>query len=156
MARNAEKAMTTLARWRKMKEDEEKGPTIKRLNNVNECHNVTHAEKFRRGIIKEVTKKIAQIQNRVFFSLFIISTSLLCIVGLGEYKIRNLNDEINRLLRQKACWENRIKELGGVDWKKIAPKMLNEEGKEAPGAWGYKCVASSFYRLTASALPQIL
>ena len=70
MARNAEKAMTALARWRKMKEDEEKGPSIKKPNDVNECYNVTHAEKFRRDIIKEVAKKITQIQNREFFRHF--------------------------------------------------------------------------------------
>jgi hypothetical protein len=36
--------------------------------------------------------------------------------GLGEHKIRDLNDEINRLMREKHQWEKRIKELGGVDY----------------------------------------
>lgn len=36
-ARNAEKAMTALARWRRMKEEEEKGPVAKRPNDVSEC-----------------------------------------------------------------------------------------------------------------------
>jgi pre-mRNA-splicing factor ISY1 len=58
--------------------------------------------------------------------------------GLGEYKIRDLNDEINKLLREKAHWEDRVKELGGTDFKKTAPKMLDNEGKEVPGTRGYK------------------
>lgn len=72
-------------------------------------------------------------------------SSLSSAAGLGEYKIRDLNDEINKLLRLKSRWEDRIKELGGADWKKIAPKMLDREGREIPGAWGYKCVVWSFW-----------
>ena len=41
------------------------------------------------------------------------------IAGLGEFKIRDLNDEINKLLREKDQWETRIKELHGPDYKVI-------------------------------------
>lgn len=37
--------------------------------------------------------------------------------GLGEFKIRDMNDEINKLIREKGHWEVRIKELGGPDYK---------------------------------------
>lgn len=37
-----------------------------------------------------------------------------CIAGLPENTIRDLNDEINRLIRSKGHWEHRIRELGGV------------------------------------------
>lgn len=37
--------------------------------------------------------------------------------GLGEFKIRDMNDEINKLLREKGHWEVRIKELGGPDYR---------------------------------------
>ena len=37
--------------------------------------------------------------------------------GLGEFKLRDLNDEINKLLREKGHWEERIVELGGPDYK---------------------------------------
>ena len=67
-----------------------------------------------------------------------ISANLPLLAGLGEYKIRDLNDEINKLLREKSHWEDRVKELGGVDFKKTAPKMLDNEGKEVPGNRGYK------------------
>ncbi|NWV01659.1 ISY1 factor, partial [Upupa epops] len=58
--------------------------------------------------------------------------------GLGEFRIRDLNDEINKLLREKGHWEFRIKELGGPDYARIGPKMLDHEGKEVPGNRGYK------------------
>ena len=35
--------------------------------------------------------------------------------GLGEFRIRDLNDEINKLLREKRRWEERIMQLGGAD-----------------------------------------
>lgn len=57
-----------------------------------ECEDVKKAEKFRRQIIGEVSKKVAQIQN----------------AGLGEFKLRDLNDEINKLLREKVHWEDRV------------------------------------------------
>lgn len=38
------------------------------------------------------------------------------LAGLGEFRIRDLNDEINKLLREKGHWEVRIKELGGPDY----------------------------------------
>ena len=37
------------------------------------------------------------------------------LAGLGEFRIRDLNDEINKLLREKRHWEERILELGGPD-----------------------------------------
>lgn len=58
--------------------------------------------------------------------------------GLGEFKLRDMNDEINKLLREKGHWDDQIKALGGPDYKKIGPKMLDHEGKEVPGNKGYK------------------
>ena len=57
--------------------------------------------------------------------------------GLGEFKIRDLNDEINKALREKRHWENRILELGGRDMRRRS-RMLDKEGKEVPGVHGYK------------------
>ena len=36
--------------------------------------------------------------------------------GLGEFRLRDLNDEINKLIREKRHWEERIKKLGGPDY----------------------------------------
>merc|ERR1719252_431592 len=59
--------------------------------------------------------------------------------GLGEHRIRDMNDEINRLLREKNHWEDRIKELGGADYKAAAPKASGDAlGAELAGQSGYK------------------
>ncbi|KAL7670189.1 hypothetical protein ACOME3_005131 [Neoechinorhynchus agilis] len=102
MARNSEKAMTALARWRqlqlklqgKLKDD-------RRPFSAAEEFNVRRAEHWRRDVIREIARKVTQIQN----------------AGLGEYKIRDLNDDINRLLKEKEHWEKRILQLGGPDYK---------------------------------------
>jgi len=123
MARNSEKAMTALARWRKAKMEEEGLDTKgqRRPYLASQCHDLKSAEKWRIQVIREASKKMTQIQN----------------AGLGEFKIRDLNDEINKLLREKRHWENRIIELGGKDMRRRS-RMLDKEGKEVPGVYGYK------------------
>ncbi|XP_034938285.1 pre-mRNA-splicing factor ISY1 homolog [Chelonus insularis] len=123
MARNAEKAMTTLARWRAaqsndgFKKELERRPYL-----ASECRDLRKAEKWRLQIVREIAKKVTQIQN----------------AGLGEFRIRDLNDEINKLLREKRHWEAQIKELGGPDYSRVGPRMLDHEGREVPGNRGYK------------------
>ena len=113
--------MTTLARWRasQLAEDkrDERRPFL-----ATSCYDPKKAEFWRRQVIGEISKKVAQIQN----------------AGLGEYRIRALNDEINKLLREKGHWEDRIKELGGPDYAKIAPKITENDGREISGSRGYK------------------
>jgi len=123
MARNSEKAMTALARWRNAKMAEEgldKKPE-RRPYLATHCDNVKEAEKWRLQIVREISKKVSQIQN----------------AGLGEFRIRDLNDEINKLMREKRHWEARILELGGNDLRKKS-RMLDREGQEVPGSKGYK------------------
>ncbi|CAK9299012.1 unnamed protein product, partial [Gordionus sp. m RMFG-2023] len=123
-ARTAEKAMTALSRWRDMKMREGK-ILDKRPFLASECSSVPDAEKWRKQIIREIARKVSQIQNP----------------GLGEFRTRDLNDEINKLLREKRHWEIRIKELGGPDHfasSNISIRILNREGKEIPANPGYK------------------
>ena len=40
-----------------------------------------------------------------------------CPVSLSEFAVRDLNDEINKLIKEKGRWEWRIKELGGPDYR---------------------------------------
>ncbi|KAI6217837.1 hypothetical protein M3Y99_01744600 [Aphelenchoides fujianensis] len=101
--------MTALARWRRMKEQEERGPIARRPHDVRECKSLADADRFRR-------------ENP----------------GLGEFKIRDLNDDINKMLRVKHAWEARIKELGGPDYRRIAPRELDAEGREVASSRGYK------------------
>lgn len=59
-------------------------------------------------------------------------------MGLTDYEVRDLNDEINKLMREKFHWENQIIALGGANYKRAAPKMLTADGREVPGLRGYK------------------
>lgn len=112
-----------MARWRAAQLAEQgKGVQERRPYLASNCHNLRKCEKWRMQVIREIAKKVAQIQN----------------AGLGEFRIRDLNDEINKLLREKGHWEDRIKELGGPDYGKVGPKMLDQEGREVPGNRGYK------------------
>lgn len=115
--------MTALARWRQAKlvEDGLDKKVERRPYLATECDDVKEAEKWRIQIIREISKKVSQIQN----------------AGLGEFKIRDLNDEINKLLREKRHWEARIIELGGKDLRKRS-RMLDREGQEVSGSKGYK------------------
>eukprot|EP01147_Barroeca_monosierra_P000670 gene670-3970_t len=108
-----------LSRWLQMKKDE--ADELKRID-PSEVSTVPEAEKMRSQVIRDISKKIASIQN----------------AGLGEYRIRDLNDEINKLLRTKRYWEIRINEMGGPDYTAIGAKMMEREGVELPGQRGYK------------------
>jgi len=106
-----------------MKEEEE-GATKQKQRRpwlTSECDNIQEAERWRHQVIREISKSVTAIQN----------------AGLGEFRIRDLNDHINKLLREKKHWEEKIKELGGKHYKGGA-KMLDREGKEVPGNKGYK------------------
>jgi len=56
----------------------------------------------------------------VCFSRVVLSRS--CILtyfrtaGLTDYEVRDLNDEINKLMREKRHWENQIIALGGANY----------------------------------------
>lgn len=110
-----------MARWRAAKEAET-GDKDRRPYLASECTDVGKCEKWRLEIIREISKKVAQIQN----------------AGLGEFRIRDLNDEINKLLREKRHWENQISALGGPHYRRYGPKMFDAEGREVPGNRGYK------------------
>jgi pre-mRNA-splicing factor ISY1 len=49
-----------------------------------------------------------------------------------------MNDDINKLFKEKSDWEDRIKYLGGPDYKKLAPKNFDSEGYAVPKSGGYK------------------
>uniref|UniRef100_A0A7S3M565 Pre-mRNA-splicing factor ISY1 n=2 Tax=Spumella elongata TaxID=89044 RepID=A0A7S3M565_9STRA len=120
MARNEEKALTLFSKWTTFKKDFHSTDTGRRPFLASECESVTEAEKWRRELIRDITKKISNIHN----------------ASLGEHRIREMNDEINKMMRQKHHWEVRIRELGGDVQK--GRQFYDIEGKELPGAPGYK------------------
>lgn len=56
--------------------------------------------------------------------------------GLGEHRLRDLNDEINKLIRERRHWERRIRELGGQDFSRQSNAM-EREGVAPRGGRGY-------------------
>jgi len=88
-----------------------------------EVENVAQAEYWRSTLVKQITGKVSEIQNG----------------SLGEYKIRELNDAINELLKEKLKWEARITDLGGKDYaaERIASSVA-DGGVSILGADGYK------------------
>lgn len=109
-----------LSRFLAAKNDEKKKPKEKRPFLASECRDLADADKWRQQIIREIGRKVMDIQNP----------------GLGEHRIRDLNDEINKLIREKGHWETRILELGGPNYAKTAPKITGEDGKEIDVASG--------------------
>lgn len=144
MARNEEKAMAALNRWTAQKRDLEMSKNMgkaeymggalpdtasfgpykqkKRPKIASEVTTVKECEHWRKDILAGVAKKIAEIQN----------------AALGEHRIRDLNDEINKDLREKSYWEDQIKALGGADYKAKAPKDVETYGAELASHTGYK------------------
>ena len=91
------------------------------------------AEKWRNSVIREIGKGVSDIQNAT----------------LGEHAIRELNDQINKLIREKKHWETQIKVLGGPDYQKAAPRIADADGRGALGSGGY------FYFGAAKDLPGV-
>jgi len=114
MARNEEKANAVLNRFWEAKREEKRGPKQKRPF----LASGVPRPRGRRQMAPadpahEIGRKVSEIQNP----------------GLGEHRLRDLNDEINKLIREKGHWEERILELGGADHKKQGPQVTDAEGR---------------------------
>jgi pre-mRNA-splicing factor ISY1 len=85
------------------------------------CKSLRECERWRGEILREISRKVSKIQDS----------------GLTDYEVRDLNDEINRLMREKRQWENQIIALGGANYRRNVA-MLDDDGREVPGTKGYK------------------
>lgn len=125
MARNSEKANLMFNRWTSLKEEQTRGGPARperRPHLASECRILSEAEKWRRTIIGEMTRAIGEVQN----------------AGLGEARLRDLNDAINKLSRERGHWERQIKALGGADHAVVSARLLEGEGLEPRGSKGYR------------------
>lgn len=90
---------------------------------ITEVESVPLCEKWRGQVLKEISRKVSRIHEPV----------------LSDYQIRDLNDEINKLMREKHMWEIQIRNLGGPNYMRSAGRIYDEEGREIPGGGkGYK------------------
>lgn len=125
MARNSEKAQSMLFRFREAQAADlgiiDAGRT-RRPKMITEVTSIPTCEKWRGQVLKEISRKVSKIQDP----------------GLSDYMIRDLNDEINKAMREKHMWEVQIRNLGGPNYMRSA-KVYDEDGKEIPGGGkGYR------------------
>jgi pre-mRNA-splicing factor ISY1 len=90
---------------------------------ITEVDSIPASEKWRGQVLRDVSRKMTKIQDP----------------ALSDYQIRDLNDEINKLMREKHMWEVQIRNLGGPNYMRAGVKMYDEQGREIPGRGrGYK------------------
>lgn len=122
MARNEEKAQSMLYRFReamKIEAGMKRNPNDATPLTPATCDRLPIAEQGRKEVLREISKKITRIQDRT----------------LDEPQIRQLNDDLNKLVKEKYAWDARIHELGGIDRKSV--QMQDRLGIEAPNVHGY-------------------
>lgn len=84
---------------------------------------VPNCERWRGQIVKEISRKVSRIQE----------------LSLSDYQIRDLNDDLNRLFKEKWQWELRIRQLGGPNYMRGGGGVVDEDGVEIPGGGkGYR------------------
>jgi pre-mRNA-splicing factor ISY1 len=84
------------------------------------CRDLNAADKWRQEILREIGKKVLEIQN----------------AGLGEHRLRDLNDEINKLIREKGHWERQILSLGGPNYVAQSGGSDGKKEGEVAGEFG--------------------
>lgn len=101
------------------------------------CKSLRECERWRGEILREISRKVSKIQDCPCISSLCFGRLTHFAAGLTDYEVRDLNDEINKLLREKRHWENQIVALGGANYRRNVA-MLDADGKEVPGTKGYK------------------
>ena len=90
---------------------------------ITEVESIPVCEKWRGQVLKEISRKVSRIQES----------------SLSDFQIRDLNDEINKAMREKHMWEVQIRSLGGPNYMRGGGKVFDEEGREIPGGGkGYR------------------
>lgn len=90
---------------------------------ITEVDAIPSCEKWRGQVLKEISRKMSRIQD----------------TALSDYQIRDLNDELNKLMREKHMWEVQIRNLGGPNYMRGGGKIYDEQGREIPGGGkGYR------------------
>ena len=148
MARPEEKAKNMLNKWVKMRQEADRAsmysggelPSKRRRPHLaSQCEYLHDAENFRKDIVREIGEGVRKIQN----------------AGMGEHAIRDLNDQINKLMREKWHWNNRIKELLGPDYNAIERRQARDEADLQSISLGLKGSGGYRYFGAARNLPGV-
>ncbi|RAH42755.1 pre-mRNA-splicing factor ISY1 [Aspergillus brunneoviolaceus CBS 621.78] len=90
---------------------------------ITSVDSIPMCEKWRGQVLKEISRKVSRIQEP----------------SLSDYQIRDLNDEINKLMREKWTWELQIRNLGGPNYMRGSGRVFDDDGREIPGGGkGYR------------------
>lgn len=90
---------------------------------ITEVETIPACEKWRGQVLKEISRKMTKIQD----------------TALSDFQVRDTNDEINKLMREKHMWEVQIRNLGGPNYMRGGGKIYDEQGREIPGGGkGYR------------------
>ncbi|KAK3718173.1 NineTeen Complex (NTC) component [Vermiconidia calcicola] len=126
MARNAEKAQSMLFRFRAQQASDLGILDInktRRPKAISQQEHIPTCERWRGQVLKEIGRKFTKVSDP----------------ALSDYQIRDVNDELNKLFREKWQWEMRIRELGGPNYMRGGGRMVDEEGRTIEGGGkGYR------------------
>ena len=126
MARNAEKAQSMLFRFRAQQASDLgilDTSRTRRPKAISLQEHIPTCERWRGQVLKEISRKVSKIQDP----------------ALSDYQIRDINDELNKLFREKWQWEVRIRELGGSNYMRGGGRMVDDEGRVIEGGGkGYR------------------
>ena len=96
---------------------------------ITTVESIPACEKWRGQVLKEISRKVSKIQD----------------ASLSDFMIRDLNDEINRLMREKHVWEIQIRNLGGPNYMRGGGTVYDEQGREVVGGGkGFRSVPSLY------------
>ena len=126
MARNAEKSQSMLFRFREAQAADlgilDTNRT-RRPKAISTQDHIPTCERWRGQVLKEISRKVSKIQDP----------------ALSDFQIRDVNDELNRLFREKWQWEMRIRELGGPNYMRGGGRVTDDEGGVMEGGGkGYR------------------
>ncbi|WLF81505.1 NineTeen Complex (NTC) component [Lodderomyces elongisporus] len=99
-----------------MSEQLETNPQL-RPRNVQRVKSLPQAEKWRSIVLGEISSKLTEINDP----------------SVNNLRIQELNDDLNKLIKDKRTWEYRIKELGGNDY--LRSKDITSTGLCSEGIW---------------------
>lgn len=94
----------------------------RRPRNIMECMSVAACEKWRNQVVKELNRKIEKINDAT----------------LTDFQIRDLNDEINKIQKEKHMWEIQLKNIGGTNYVRFQGNVTDSEGRVIGSHKGYK------------------
>jgi pre-mRNA-splicing factor ISY1 len=79
-------------------------------------------EKWRHQVVRDIARKIEEINDP----------------AITDFQIRELNDEINQLQKEKWMWETQLKNLGGTNYMRFAGNLTEVDGRGLGSHRGYK------------------